>query len=219
MINYEATKQKLKTGLMEKIDFSKAAGDEEIKELIDDEIVLLGRYGYLSLAEKNRLGKELFASIRKLDILQEIIDDEEITEIMVNGPECIFIEKKGKLQRWKNYFESREKLEDVIQQIVAKSNRVVNEGSPIVDARLENGSRVNVVLHPVAINGPILTIRRFPDKPIQIEDLLRLQSITEEAATFLKQLVIAGYNIFISGGTGSGKTTFLNVMSQFILES
>ena len=219
MINYEATKQKLKAGLMEKIDFSKAAGDEEIKELIDDEIVLLGRYGYLSLAEKNRLGKELFASIRKLDILQEIIDDEEITEIMVNGPECIFIEKKGKLQRWKNYFESREKLEDVIQQIVAKSNRVVNEGSPIVDARLENGSRVNVVLHPVAINGPILTIRRFPDKPIQIEDLLRLQSITEEAATFLKQLVIAGYNIFISGGTGSGKTTFLNVMSQFIPES
>ncbi len=216
MSEFDETKTRLKERLLERIDFSREVSDIEIREMIDEEIVLVGRYLYLSLAQKNRLGKELFASIRKLDILQELVEDEKVTEIMVNGPDRIFVEREGKLFRWEHTFESVEKLSDVIQQIVAKSNRVVNESSPIVDARLENGARVNVVLSPVALNGPILTIRRFPDKPIQIADLIRFGALSEELSDFLKQLVIAGYNIFISGGTGSGKTTFLNALSNFI---
>ncbi len=215
-VNYEPLKKQLKAELFQEIDFSREVKDEEIRELIDEKIMETGRGTYIPLAEKKRLGKELFFSIRKLDILQELIEDEEVTEIMVNGPDRVFLEKRGKLYRWENKFESREKLEDVIQQIVAKSNRVVNETSPIVDARLENGSRVNVVLAPIALNGPILTIRRFPDNPLTMKDFIKMGSITKEAADFLKHLVEAGYNIFISGGTGSGKTTFLNVLSGFI---
>lgn len=215
-MDYEVLKQQLKTELFENIDFSRELKDEEIQDLIDEKIMNLGKDGYISLAKKKKLGKELFFSIRKLDVLQELIEDTEITEIMVNGPNQIFLEKKGKISLWENRFETKEKLEDVIQQIVAKSNRVVNESNPIVDARLENGSRVNVVLAPVALNGPILTIRRFPDNPLTMEDLIKMGSITKEVADFLEKLVIAGYNIFISGGTGSGKTTFLNVLSQFI---
>lgn len=216
MCRYEEAKEKVRQRLLERIDFTRDMDDGEIREMIDEEIVLVGRYGYLSLLEKNRLGKELFYSIRKLDILQELIEDENITEIMVNGPECIFIEKDGKISRFEHHFENREKLEDIIQQIVAGANRVVNESNPIVDARLKNGSRVNVVLSPIALNGPILTIRRFPKDPINMKKLLAIGSITKEAAVFLKRLVIAGYNIFISGGTGSGKTTFLNALSGFI---
>ncbi|MBR2996270.1 MAG: CpaF family protein, partial [Lachnospiraceae bacterium] len=156
--------------------------------------------------------------IRKLDVLQELVDDPGITEIMINGTENIFIERNGKTTRYARRFTSRQKLEDVIQQVVAGCNRVVNESSPIVDARLENGARVNVVMAPVALNGPIVTIRRFPDKPIGMSDLIRFGSLSEEIASFLKKLVAAGYNIFISGGTGSGKTTFLNALSDFIPE-
>ena len=213
---YEEAKEKVRQRLLERIDFTRDMDDEEIREIIDEEIVSIGRYGYLSLLEKNRLSKELFYAIRKLDILQELIEDENITEIMVNGPECIFIEKDGKISRFAHQFENREKLEDIIQQIVAGANRVVNESNPIVDARLKNGSRVNVVLSPIALNGPILTIRRFPKNPITMKKLLAIGSITKEAAVFLKNLVISGYNIFISGGTGSGKTTFLNALSGFI---
>ena len=139
-------------------------------------------------------------------------------EIMVNGTDNIFVEKAGRLFRWDKTFESREALNDVIQQIAAGSNRVVNEASPIVDARLENGSRVNIVMNPIALNGPVITIRRFPDHPIRMEDLIRFGSITAEAVEFLRKLVISGYNIFVSGGTGSGKTTFLNALSSFIPE-
>lgn len=216
MCRYEEAKFKIKERLLERIDFTRNVSDSEIREMIDEEIVLVGRYGYLSLSQKNRLSRELFYGIRKLDVLQELIEDEEVTEIMVNGPECIFIEKNGKISRFEHHFENREKLEDVIQQIVAKSNRIVNESSPIVDARLENGARVNVVLAPVALNGPILTIRRFPQNPIDMQKLLKIGSLTEEVADFLKKLVIAGYNILISGGTGSGKTTFLNALSGYI---
>lgn len=216
MSRYEEAKDKVRQRLIERIDFTRDMKDEEIREILDEEIVSAGRYGYLSLLEKNRLGKELFYAIRKLDILQELIEDENITEIMVNGPECIFIEKDGKISRFEHQFENREKLEDIIQQIVAGANRVVNESNPIVDARLKNGSRVNVVLSPIALNGPILTIRRFPKNPITMKKLLSIGSITKEAAVFLKKLVVAGYNIFISGGTGSGKTTFLNALSGFI---
>ena len=154
--------------------------------------------------------------MRKLDVLQELIEDESVTEIMVNGPDNIFVERAGKLTRWNKTFTSKEKLEDVIQQIVGRCNRVVNESMPIVDARLENGARVNVVVYPVALNGPILTIRRFPDDPITMEKLISLGSITEECAQFLKKLVQARYSIVIGGGTGSGKTTFLGAVAEYI---
>lgn len=200
----------------QKMDYSKELKDEEIKGLIGDCLAEYTKESFLSLEQKQSLGKELFYAIRKLDILQEILEDPEITEIMINGPDSIFVEKKGALYPWQDSFSSREKLEDIIQQITAKCNRVVNEASPIVDARLEDGSRVNVVLAPVALNGPILTIRRFPQKPLSMEELIRIGSLTEEAALFLRILVQAGYNIMISGGTGSGKTTFLNSLSQYI---
>ena len=154
--------------------------------------------------------------MRKLDVLQELIDDESVTEIMVNGPNHIFVERGGKLTRWNKVFTSEEKLEDVIQQIVGRCNRVVNESMPIVDARLENGARVNAVVYPVALNGPILTIRRFPDDPITMEKLIAFGSITEECAQFLKKLVQARYSIVIGGGTGSGKTTFLGAVTEYI---
>ncbi|MDE5933459.1 MAG: CpaF family protein, partial [Lachnospiraceae bacterium] len=187
-----------------------------MQEFIDGLLMREGKKQSLSLKEREWLRKELFHAVRKLDVLQELIDDTDITEIMINGPEHIFIEKKGRLFRLEQKFESREKLEDIIQQIVAACNRVVNEASPIVDARLENGARVNVVLRPVALNGPIVTIRRFPDRPIMMEDLISFGSVPAEVCAWLKKLVRARYNIFISGGTGSGKTTFLNALSDFI---
>lgn len=208
-------KQEIKSRLLEKLDHSMEMEDEAVQELIEKEVWLMGKETYIPLAEKKRLCREIYYAIRKFDVLQELLEDETVTEIMVNGPDHIFIEKEGRLQRWQVSFESKEKLLDVIQQIVAKANRVVNESSPIVDARLA-GSRVHVVLPPVALNGPILTIRRFGKTPLLIPELLRLGSVSQEICIFLEKLVIAGYNIFISGGTGSGKTTFLNALSSFI---
>lgn len=179
----------------------------------------IGHETYLTVSEKEILLRNVFNSIRRFDVLQELIEDKAITEIMVNGPDDIFVEKAGELFRYPKSFSDREKLEDVIQQIVAKVNRRVNEANPIVDVRLLDGSRVNVVLPPVAINGPILTIRKFPEKPISMDKLIALESLSTEAAQFLKTLVYAKYNIFISGGTGSGKTTFLNALSNFIPKS
>lgn len=209
-------RRELKKRLTASIDYSKEISDEEMQELIDDLLIRDGKQMFLSLSEKENLRKELFHAVRKLDVLQELIDDTEITEIMINGPEYIFVEKKGHLSRYELKFESREKLNDVIQQIVAACNRVVNEASPIVDARLENGARVNVVLAPIALNGPIVTIRRFPDKPITMENLIAFGSIPRDVCLWLQKLVKAKYNIFISGGTGSGKTTFLNALSNYI---
>lgn len=171
---------------------------------------------HMTLQERADYGKKLFNTFRKLDLLQDLLEDENITEIMINGTQNIFVEKAGHLEMTDKSFGSRAKLEDVIQQIVAGANRLVNEASPIVDARLSDGSRVNVVLDPVAINGPIVTIRKFPKEQITMRQLIALHSISEELAEFLKMLVVSGYNIFISGGTGSGKTTFLNALSQFI---
>ena len=208
-------KQEIKSRLLEKLDHSMEMEDEAVQELVENEVWLMGKETYIPLAEKKRLCREIYYAIRKYDVLQELLEDETVTEIMVNGPDHIFIEKEGRLQQWQAAFESEDKLLDVIQQIVAKANRVVNESSPIVDARLF-GSRVHVVLPPVALNGPILTIRRFGKTPLLIPELLRLGSVSQEICTFLEKLVIAGYNIFISGGTGSGKTTFLNALSSFI---
>lgn len=216
MENKKQRRHQLIEKFAESIDYSTERSDIEMQELIDEMLIRESKEIPLTLAERKQLRKELFYAIRKLDILQELVDDPRITEIMINGPDCIFIEQDGRLYQSDLRFESKEKLQNVIQQIVADCNRVVNEASPIVDARLSNGARVNVVLNPVALNGPIVTIRRFPDKPIMMEDLISFGSVSAEVCDWLSKLVRAKYNIFISGGTGSGKTTFLNALSYYI---
>lgn len=208
--------QALRRGLMDRLDLARELSDQEILDEIDQLILSGTPEVCLSLKEKVELRQELFHSVRKLDVLQELIEDETVTEIMVNGPDAIFVERKGKLKKWDKCFTSREKLEDVIQQIVGRCNRVVNEAMPIADARLENGARVNAVIQPVALNGPILTIRRFPDTPVTMEKLISLGSLPRECAEFLAVLVKARYSIVIGGGTGSGKTTFLGALSEYI---
>lgn len=209
-------KELLRQRVIEDIDLSRDISDEELYVIIDRNLLNYSKEEFIRMQEKLRLRKEIFNSIRRLDILQGLLEDPEITEIMVNGPEHIFIEKNGKICPVHMSFESKEKLEDVVQQMVAHSNRIINESCPIVDSRLTDGSRVNIVLPPVAMEGPIITIRKFPNQPITMQRLIELGSISAEVAGFLEKLVVAGYNIFISGGTGSGKTTFLNVLSNYI---
>ena len=198
------------------MDLTRQTSEEEIQEMIDEEILREGKTRYLELEAKAALRREIFYAIRRLGILQDLINDPEITEIMVNGTQPVFVEKYGKLTQLDVRFDSREKLNHVIQQIAADCNRVINEASPVVDARLRDGSRVNAVLYPVAIDGPILTIRRFPKEAITMERLIDLGAIDEEAAAFLEKLVKAGCNILVSGGTGCGKTTFLNALSGMV---
>lgn len=200
--------------LMAELETRINISDEEVKSLIDALILREGQG--LPIDTRVRLKKELFSSVRRLDVLQELIDDKEITEIMVNGPSKIFYEKHGKTVLWDRTFSSEEKLEDVISEIVGRCNRVVNERSPIVDAHLADGSRVNAVIKPAALNGPILTIRKFPDKPFTMDKLIACGTITEEAAAFLQEMVESGYSIVIGGGTSAGKTTFLNALSNYI---
>ena len=214
--DWELLQQTLKEKVQKRLDLSREQTDEEVLELIDEEILAWSDREYLLLQEKMRIRKELFYTMRRLDLLQELLEDPEVTEIMVNGPEHIFVEKNGCLSRWEKHFSSRQKLEDVVQQIVSFSNRSVSKASPVADARLEDGSRVNIVLDPVALNGPVITIRRFPKEPIRMSQLVEWGSVTEEAVSFLRVAIEAGYNIFVSGGTGSGKTTFLNALSEFI---
>lgn len=215
-MEHNKLKKIVKESFLSTIDFSRDVSDEEIMNLIDEKIAKESRNLDITIEQKKKLRNELFDSVRRLDVLQDLVDNPSVTEIMINGPDDIFIEKSGQLMKYNMSFESKGKLEDVIQQIVAKCNRVVNESSPIVDARLENGSRVNIVLAPVALNGPIVTIRRFPDKPITMDKLIELGSITPYLSEYISVLVKAGYNVFISGGTGSGKTTFLNAISDSI---
>lgn len=206
----------LRKKLLERMKRETELTDEGILEMIDELILQEGKENYVSLPRKQQIRTELFNSIRRLDILQELLDDDAVTEIMVNGTEGIFMERQGRIFRWEKRFSSEEKLEELVQQIVAGCNRIVNEAVPIADARLAGGARVNIVMAPVALNGPVITIRRFPNHPVTMEQLTEWGAVTEEAVEFLKKLVKAGYNIFISGGTGSGKTTFLNALSNYI---
>lgn len=212
----EGLYQTIRHKVYQNLDVGHDITDDELYQVIDRCIYEESREKIISIRQKEELRSRLYNSIKKLDILQELLDDDEITEIMVNGTECIFYEKQGRIKKWGRQFESEEKLADIAQRIAAMSNRMVNEASPIVDTRLNDGSRVNIVLPPVAIDGPVITIRKFYDTPLTIERLIELGSITPEAACFLEKLVKSRYNIFISGGTGSGKTTFLNVLSDYI---
>lgn len=215
-MDYALLRNELKQNAQNRIDYRRDFSDEEVLDVIDEVITSSKDADFLKIKDRKKLRKEIFDSLRRLDVLQKFVDDPSVTEIMINGCDHIFVEKDGVLSEIEEKFESEEKLKDVIQQIVAGCNRVVNEASPIVDARLDNGSRVNIVMNPVALNGPIVTIRRFPENPITMDELISKRSISSEAASFLETLVKAKYNIFISGGTGSGKTTFLNVLSGFI---
>ena len=214
----EEIRRKLERQILEQMDYRKDISDEDIAEMIDSAIVNLEELACCPVSQRIRLKTDLFNSLRRLDLLQIFVEDEEATEIMINGKDTIFLEKSGRLVRYPRGFDSAEKLMDVIQMIVAGCNRVINTSAPIVDARLEGGARIHVVLPPISLNGPVVTIRRFPKDPITMDWLIRKNSITASAAELLRKLVLSGYNIFISGGTGSGKTTFLNALSQFIPE-
>ena len=206
----------LRSELLAQLEFAQEESDDQIMERIDTLVLSAGREQRLTLQDKAELRKMLFCSIRRMDVIQELVDDPYVTEIMVNGYRDIFVEQDGKISKWEKKFSSQERLEDVIQQIAGHCNRIVNEQRPIADARLENGSRVNIVLPPVSLSGPILTIRRFPEKPITMEKLVQMESLTPECSDFLKRLVESGYSILVGGGTSTGKTTFLNALSAAI---
>lgn len=206
----------LRSIVRDRIDFSGTLTDEELMDKTEEVVFKWCERHPLTAADKVKLVRRLFHSFRGMDILQPLMEDPEVSEIMINSHNEIFVERHGVMTRMPGAFESREKLEDLIQTVVSSVNRVVNESTPIVDARLGDGSRVHVVLPPVALKGPSMTIRKFPDKPMTMDDLIKRGSLSEEAASFLRELVEAKYNIFISGGTGTGKTTFLNALSQFI---
>lgn len=212
----EILQNTIRQNILDKMPLTGEPEDEKVYEEVENTVLEYCRDIYIPYEKKQKIVRNIFNSLRKLDVLQDLIEDRTISEIMINGPNVIFIEKNGKITRSAEHFSSREKLEDVIQTIVSKVNRVVNESSPIVDVRLEDGSRVNIVMPPVALNGPVVTIRKFPDKQIKMKDMIEKGTVTEEAAGVLSALVKAGYNIFISGGTSSGKTTFLNALSEFI---
>ena len=209
-------KKRLREEITASFDYSGEITETELFEKIDGAILKGAKTNFLTLEKKEKLRKELYASIRGLDILEELLEQEDITEIMINGPDAVFVETEGRLRRSEKTFESKEKLEDIIQQIAAGANRVVNEANPILDARLKEGSRVNVILSPVALDGPVVTVRKFAKDPFTMKRLVENGALTEEAAEFLGELVRARYNLFISGGTGSGKTTFLNALTGFI---
>ncbi|WP_242824250.1 CpaF family protein [Pseudobutyrivibrio ruminis] len=201
---------------MNTIDLSVDVSDDEILKLIRNKIIEKSRTCPMNLSDRKRVEGHVFNSLRKLDVLEDLLKDEDITEIMINGPDNIFIERNGRVEKWTEKFSSEEKLNDVIQSIVANSNKIVNESNPIVDTRLEDGSRVNIVLPPAAVDYSILSIRKFPKEQMTMERLKSFGSIDEEQIEFMKKLVISGYNIFVSGGTGSGKTSFLNALGEFI---
>ncbi len=209
-------RERLRFQIINKMDFTREVGDEEIRELIREEIILLGHEVNMTLEEKLNLEQEVFNSLRKLDVLQDLLDEDDISEIMINGANSIYIEKNGVIEKSNLTFSSEEKLYDVIQQIVSMNNRIVNESSPIVDTKLPDGSRVNVILSPISLDHATVTIRKFPKEKITMDKLIAWSSLSPEIKEFLEKIVVAGYNIFISGGTSSGKTTFLNALTEFI---
>ena len=209
---YQEIKEKVRASIHLQTTYT----DEEIRTVIFEVLAQESKRRYIDVKVRKLLGQKVFYALRRLDILQPMLEDESITEIMVNGPDHIFVERMGKLERSRERFESKQRLEDVIQQIVGAVNRTINEAHPIVDARLPDGSRVNAVLGPIALNGPILTIRKFREEPISQEEMIQWGTLTQESADFLSRLVRQRYNIFICGGTASGKTTLLNVLSSFI---
>ena len=209
---YQEIKEKVRASIHLQTTYT----DEEIRTVIFEVLAQESKRRYIDVKVRKLLGQKVFYALRRLDILQPMLEDESITEIMVNGPDHIFVERMGKLERSRERFESKQRLEDVIQQIVGAVNRTINEAHPIVDARLPDGSRVNAVLGPIALNGPILTIRKFREEPISQEEMIRWGTLTQESADFLSRLVRQRYNVFICGGTASGKTTLLNVLSSFI---
>ncbi|MCC2687138.1 MAG: type secretion system protein, partial [Paenibacillaceae bacterium] len=210
--------RKYKEEVTDRLDLSAHLSDESLLEYIEETIFADVGHSRFTVSEIQRIVRRVYYSFRGLDAIQPLMDDPLVTEIMVNGHDDIFIERGGELSKYDGKFESREKLEDIIQTIVGKVNRMVNESSPIVDARLPDGSRVNVVLPPIALSGPTMTIRKFPEKPLLMSDLVQLGAIPEDAGNLLEKLVKAKYNVFIGGGTGSGKTTFLNALSHFVPE-
>lgn len=210
--------EKVRKQVLSDIDVSRDLEDEEIWDIISRVASEEVKQKSISLRDRIELEKRVFDSLKRLDVLQELIDDTEVTEIMVNGPDCIFYEKNGCIQQYDGRFSSEEKMQDIIQQIVGRHNRVVNQSSPIVDTRLVDGSRVNIVLFPISLGGSAISIRKFPKEPYNMEKLIAIGSVSKEVSEMLKLLVKAKYSIFISGGTGSGKTTFLNALSQYIPE-
>lgn len=215
-VKMKESKKRVREKVLASFDYSTEITEEKLLSEIDKAVFEEAKTSFLPLEKKEQLRREVYDSIRGLDILEELLRREEITEIMINGADHIFLEENGRLQAWDKSFESKQRLEDIVQQIAAGANRMVNEASPIVDARLADGSRVNVILPPVALNGPIVTIRKFAREPFTMDKLIEIGAITQEAAAALKVLVEAKYNIFICGGTGSGKTTFLNALTGFI---
>ena len=214
----EADKQKLVESVAKKLESQVEIADEDIIACAMETLEQMLNGEFMTVKEKREQVNFVFNNIRKLGVLQPLLDDPSVTEVMINGPDCIFVEQNGRLYRRPERFESNKQLEDIIQKIVAKVNRTVDSLHPICDARLLDGSRVNIVLPPIALNGATVTIRRFPEKVINFEDLISWGAITPEAAEFLRSCVRAKCNIFVSGGTGSGKTTFLNALSNFIPE-
>lgn len=208
--------ERIRQQVFECVESDRDLEDKDLYTYIDEAILLENKNSIISMPQREKYRIEIFNSMKRLDILQELLDDNTITEVMINGYQNIFIEQVGKISKWEKEFQSKEKLEDIAQKIAGKSNRIVNESTPIVDARLSDGSRVNIVLSPVAIEGPVITIRKFFKMPITIDKLIELNSISKDVAIFLENIVKAKYNIFVSGGTGSGKTTFLNALSNFI---
>lgn len=206
----------LREKVLSRIDLSKETSDEELEELIAQEVSSAALIRQLTIADRVNLEQLVFNSLRKLDVISELMEDETVTEIMVNGPQKIFYEKEGKIFPWDKAFASEERVLDILQQIVANHNRVINLSSPIVDTRLRDGSRVNAVLSPISVDHTVITIRKFPKEPLTMNQLIRMKSISSEAAELLEVLVKARYSIVVSGGTGSGKTTFLNALSAFI---
>lgn len=209
-------KQRICERVLQQVPTGVDVDEQYLTDVIDQVITEMGQEQYMRFRDRRKMRREIFNSMRKLDVLQELIEDEDVTEIMINGPQHIFVEKEGSLYETGLTFDSEERLSDIAQQIASEGNRIVNESTPILDVRLKDGSRVNIVMPPIALEGPVITIRKFPKDPLTMEKLVAMGAVTPEADRFLKALVEARYNIFISGGTGAGKTTFLNILSNYI---